>query len=298
MRTSNLRGLLQQAIDRRGGVTFRQLQELVESEERREPRGLLLNRTTASQLIRGTYRGVPTQGTIRAVAWLAGVPEAEAFTAAGQAPPGPPFAEELPQGVDALSTKERRAVIEVLRTLLSSRKELVTYEANVSETLIKLLVEAEDVQRSAEFLEDDDDTADDEGFLARNASDLTIQTSALLTSIYHAALEAVSGDGAKLQQLRAVAAMDRRAYRERMRAMESHRAQEDLTARMIRAESEESQDREGGAVDSADTTLPNKNTGPQRDLSRFVAEQVDLAGVDGTRNEVKHQVGNGATDTK
>lgn len=131
MNATSLRDLLQQAVDRRNAegrdASFRALQEAVEAEESARPRGLSLNRTTASQILRGTYKGEPSDGTIRAIGWLAGVGDEDAFAAAGRRSPGLPFAEELPPGVDDLSPKERRAAIEMLRTLVAQRREINRY---------------------------------------------------------------------------------------------------------------------------------------------------------------------------
>ncbi|AMS03281.1 immunity repressor [Gordonia phage Lucky10] len=131
MNATSLRDLLQQAVDRRNAdgreVSFRGLQEEVEAEESARPRGLSLNRTTASQILRGSYKGDPSDGTIRAIGWLAGVSDEDAFAAAGRRSPGLPFAEELPPGVDDLSPKERRAAIEMLRTLVAQRREINRY---------------------------------------------------------------------------------------------------------------------------------------------------------------------------
>ncbi|AWN05065.1 immunity repressor [Gordonia phage Easley] len=131
MNATSLRDLLQQAVDRRNAegrdASFRALQEAVEAEESTRPRGLSLNRTTASQILRGTYKGEPSDGTIRAIGWLAGVGDEDAFAAAGRRSPGLPFAEELPPGVDDLSPKERRAAIEMLRTLVAQRREINRY---------------------------------------------------------------------------------------------------------------------------------------------------------------------------
>lgn len=99
----------------------------MEAEENSHPRGLSLNRTTASQIVRGSYKGEPSDGTIRAIGWLAGVDDEDAFAAAGRRSPGLPFAEELPPGVDDLSPKERRAAIEMLRTLVAQRREINRY---------------------------------------------------------------------------------------------------------------------------------------------------------------------------
>ncbi len=131
MNATSLRDLLRQAVDRRNAegrdASFRALQEAVEAEEIARPRGLSLNRTTASQILRGTYKGEASDGTIRAIGWLAGVGDEDAFAAAGRRSPGLPFAEELPPGVDDLSPKERRAAIEMLRTLVAQRREINRY---------------------------------------------------------------------------------------------------------------------------------------------------------------------------
>ncbi|MGC5249555.1 hypothetical protein ACPXB3_21830 [Gordonia sp. DT219] len=128
---SSIRDLLQQVIDERKAAgldaSFRALQALVEAEESSSPRGLSLNRTTASQIIRGSYKGEPSPGTIRAIGWLAKVSDEVAFTAAGRRPPGPPFADDLPPGVDDLTDNERRAAIEILRALVAQRREINRY---------------------------------------------------------------------------------------------------------------------------------------------------------------------------
>ncbi|QOI66876.1 immunity repressor [Gordonia phage Bosnia] len=138
MNAISLRDLLQQAVDRRNAqgqdASFRALQEAVEAEENSHPRGLSLNRTTASQIVRGSYKGEPSDGTIRAIGWLAGVDDEDAFAAAGRRSPGLPFAEELPPGVDDLSPKERRAAIEMLRTLVAQRREINRYVDSSSGT--------------------------------------------------------------------------------------------------------------------------------------------------------------------
>jgi hypothetical protein len=84
--------------------------------------------TTLGQIRGGTYKSVPTDETIRAIAWLAGVSDEIAFMAAGQPVPGPPFAEELPPGVDNLPAKARKAAIDMLRVLVDMNKEVVGNE--------------------------------------------------------------------------------------------------------------------------------------------------------------------------
>lgn len=77
-----------------------------------------LTATTLNHMLAGTYKFQPTADTLRTLAWLAGVSEEVAFTAAGQPVPGPPLADELPDGADNLSPKSRRVIIDMLRVLI------------------------------------------------------------------------------------------------------------------------------------------------------------------------------------
>lgn len=83
--------------------------------------------TTLNAIQNGTYKSVPSGETIRAIGWLADVSDEIAFAAAGRTLPGPPFAEELPPGVDDLTSTERRAAIVMLRTLVAQRQEIRRY---------------------------------------------------------------------------------------------------------------------------------------------------------------------------
>lgn len=76
--------------------------------------------TTINAIAAGTYKSKPSAETIRAIAYLAGVSDEAAFTAAGYPLPGPPFADELPPGVDQLSARSRRAAVEILRALVEA----------------------------------------------------------------------------------------------------------------------------------------------------------------------------------
>jgi transcriptional regulator with XRE-family HTH domain len=91
--------------------------------------GYQLTATTINQIRQGLYKSKPREGTLRALAWLAGVSDEVAFTAAGQTVPGPPFAEELPPGVDNLSPKARKVVLDMVRVLVDLEK-----SANASNT--------------------------------------------------------------------------------------------------------------------------------------------------------------------
>lgn len=80
--------------------------------------------TTINHLRAGTYKSTPSAETLKAVAWLAGVSDEVAFTAAGQPVPGPPFADELPPGIDNLPPKARKALIEMARVLIDAHQDV------------------------------------------------------------------------------------------------------------------------------------------------------------------------------
>ncbi|MCT1710748.1 hypothetical protein M3B38_01935 [Dietzia cinnamea] len=118
-----LRELLEEASGY-GELSTRQLEAKVHSAvEKGDLRGKL-NRATIAQILNGSYRKRPTDDTIRAIAYLAGVNDEVAFTAAGRRAPGRPFAEDLPDGVDDLTPKEREAAVYMLRVLVQQRREL------------------------------------------------------------------------------------------------------------------------------------------------------------------------------
>jgi hypothetical protein len=84
--------------------------------------GFQLTSTTFNQIRSNTYKSRPITDTLRALAWLAGVHEETAFQVAGAVRPGPPFAQELPPGVDNLSPRSRRAAVEMLRALVAAEQ--------------------------------------------------------------------------------------------------------------------------------------------------------------------------------
>jgi hypothetical protein len=112
----SLRDLVEAAITRHD-TSGRQLAFLAQRE------GFTLATTTVNAIRQGTYKSAPSKETIKAIAWLAGVSDEVAFTAAGQPVPGPPFAEELPPGVDNLPPKARKAAIDMLRVLVDLNKD-------------------------------------------------------------------------------------------------------------------------------------------------------------------------------
>ncbi|ART68160.1 hypothetical protein BTO20_05765 [Mycobacterium dioxanotrophicus] len=101
--------LIEQASGKHNGASGRRLADIAAEA------GFDVSHTTLNRIRSGTYQGVPTPTTIKAIAWLAGITDEEAFAAAGQGVPGAPFASVLPPGVDNLGPSERRAVVELLR---------------------------------------------------------------------------------------------------------------------------------------------------------------------------------------
>ncbi len=109
--TESLKGLIEMAVERHQ-TSARQLAF------KAQEAGLKITYTTLNQIRSNTYKSVPGEQTLRAIAWLAGVEDSVAFTAAGQPVPGPPLADELPPGADNLSPKSRKAVVEMVRVLV------------------------------------------------------------------------------------------------------------------------------------------------------------------------------------
>ena len=143
-----LADLLRKAIDDRTGAPLRDIQALVEAEEAVRPRGMSLNRSTASQIVRGAYRGTPSPATVRAIGWLAGVSDEEAFAVAGQPAPGRPLADELPAATDTLNDRERAVVIDVVRALLAQRQNIDGWKAATAEALGQIVTDLATIQQT------------------------------------------------------------------------------------------------------------------------------------------------------
>lgn len=79
--------------------------------------------TSPLGLIRtGRYYRHPRVPMLRALAWLAELPEAQVFALVGQPEPGPPLADDLPPGADYLSPASRQAVIALVRRLVAQER--------------------------------------------------------------------------------------------------------------------------------------------------------------------------------
>lgn len=99
---TSLKELAQLVVDVQG-TSARQVASLAEK------KGLRLTHTTLNAMRAGSYKSVPREETVRALAELANIPVEVAFHAAGLTAPGPPLADELPPGSDNLSPKQQVA---------------------------------------------------------------------------------------------------------------------------------------------------------------------------------------------
>lgn len=114
----SLRDLINKAADERA-MAGRALAELAQKH------GFEITHGTVNSIRSGSYKSRPSDGTLKAIAWLAGVSEKVAFEAAGRKLPGRPFAEDLPPGVDELEPRHRKAAVEMLKTMVALQQEVL-----------------------------------------------------------------------------------------------------------------------------------------------------------------------------
>ena len=85
----SLNGLVDLAFEKRRPASGARLAEIARAADYK------IVATTINHIRAGTYRPQPGKQTLEALAFLAGVPTAVAYEAAGLPVPGKPFAEEL-----------------------------------------------------------------------------------------------------------------------------------------------------------------------------------------------------------
>lgn len=73
---------------------------------------------TIDSILAGTYTRKPSIKTLKALAYLADIPEAQVFEIAGMRAPSVSVAEQLPEGVDELGPDERQMLIDIARGLI------------------------------------------------------------------------------------------------------------------------------------------------------------------------------------
>lgn len=109
--SKSLMDLIEIAVKRNGGVSGRRLAEIAQQA------GHDISHATLNRLRQGTYASRPTDASIRAIAFLAEVPETVAFAAVGVRPPA---TEQylLPAEAQRMDTRQRRALDELLRAFV------------------------------------------------------------------------------------------------------------------------------------------------------------------------------------
>jgi hypothetical protein len=113
---------LQDLIDL--AMTHREVQSSAALSRIGKAAGYSITHTTIAGIRNGTYSWTPERATLEAIAYLAGVPFAVAYEAAGLGAPAPgkPFAEQLPLDADKLNARQRDVVIEVIRALIEAQE--------------------------------------------------------------------------------------------------------------------------------------------------------------------------------
>lgn len=112
--SKSLRDLIEIAVKRHDGASGRRLADIAQQA------GHDISHATLNRLRQGAYASQPTDASIRAIAYLAEVPETVAFAAVGVRPP----ADEqyrLPAEAQRMDTRQRRALDELLRAFVVSR---------------------------------------------------------------------------------------------------------------------------------------------------------------------------------
>jgi len=113
----SLMDLIEIAAKRHGGASGRRLAELAQQA------GHDISHATLNRLRQGTYASRPTDASIRAIAYLAEVPETVAFTAVGVRPPAADHY-QVPGEAQRMSTRQRRALDELLRAFVIEQSSL------------------------------------------------------------------------------------------------------------------------------------------------------------------------------
>lgn len=112
--SKSLRDLIEIAVKRHDGASGRRLADIAQQA------GHDISHATLNRLRQGAYASQPTDASIRAIAYLAEVPETVAFAAVGVRPPaGEQY--RLPAEAQRMDTRQRRALDELLRAFVVSR---------------------------------------------------------------------------------------------------------------------------------------------------------------------------------
>lgn len=109
--SKSLMDLIEVAVARHGGASSRRLADIAQQA------GHDVSHATLNRLRQGTYASRPADASIRAIAYLAEVPETVAFAAVGVRPP---TTEQyrVPDEAQRMSTRQRKALDELLRAFV------------------------------------------------------------------------------------------------------------------------------------------------------------------------------------
>lgn len=108
--TSTLAELLEQAAARHNNASGRRLAEIAQQA------GIDVSHATLNRIRNGTYKSTPSDATIRAIAYLAGVNEENAFRSAGTLPPESAYVP--PPEADRMDQRQRKALDELIRAFV------------------------------------------------------------------------------------------------------------------------------------------------------------------------------------
>lgn len=175
--SKSLRDLIEIAVTRHNGASGRRLADIAQQA------GHDISHATLNRLRQGAYASQPTDASIRAIAYLAEVPETVAFAAVGVRPPMS-VQYQLPVEAQRMDTRQRRALDELLRAfvvpqapaampgfgaLLSARDQLeaaIAGDGAVDDSVVvaaRAVIAAIDQATLSMFAAGDDDAEDPSG---------------------------------------------------------------------------------------------------------------------------------------
>lgn len=157
--------LIERASTRHNNASGRRLAEIAHQA------GIEVSHATLNRIRNGTYKSMPSDSTIRAIAHLAGVPEIRAFIAAGATPPESSYTP--PVEAERLDQRQRKALDELIRAFVPKPVASTTREERaLTQGLagLKTWFEIQNKQKSGEAL-----SADEERYLEiKRRSDLEV----------------------------------------------------------------------------------------------------------------------------
>lgn len=109
--SKSLMDLIEVAVKRHGGASSRRLADIAQQA------GHDVSHNTLNRLRQGTYASRPADASVRAIAYLAEVPETVAFAAVGVRPPATEHY-QVPDVAQRMNTQQRKALDALLRAFV------------------------------------------------------------------------------------------------------------------------------------------------------------------------------------